>query len=515
MKVRTRLAVSLGTLTLIILVVGVFSIISLSRLDKQNTIYGSLFNADASLFKARLSQADFMLTNDTDYAREVDNHISTALSQLNTAKELMAVDASIRQVDVIEASMKEFLSAFKVLEIHDGGDNDEKDDVIKNIMSAAKAASKAAGALIKEEALIASQVRSSISLTITVAVILAVIASVVLAIWLTRGILAPLSESTKIAEAIAEGDLSFSTEVTGEDEFSELNHKLMHAITTLRDTLKNIRSALERLELSSQAIREDISHSSQSILSQQSETGQLATALEQMAAATVEISDNANLASESSGDASERALIGSKVIQHSISAMARLKESMESASQVVGKLDEDSKNIAGILLVIQGIAEQTNLLALNAAIEAARAGEHGRGFAVVSDEVRQLAQRTQNSTSEIKQIVELIQDGASNVVSVINDSNTKSEEVVGLNDEASSAYSSITDSINELSERNSKVAVGADQQSKVTDEVSRNIISIKQLVDGNSDNLQRIQQQTDTQSSETAALRELINFFKV
>jgi methyl-accepting chemotaxis protein len=248
---------------------------------------------------------------------------------------------------------------------------------------------------------------------------------------------------------------------------------------------------------------------------QKVETESLASAITELSAANAQIASNAKMAAQTSQDAGEAASKGDLIVKDASVAMAELSAELDQASIVVGKLNQDSDNIANILDVIRSIAEQTNLLALNAAIEAARAGEQGRGFAVVADEVRTLAARTQNSIMEITSLIEHIQKGARDVVAVMTSSNNKSTTVKQLTEQASQAYANITEAVNQLSNINQQVALGAEEQTQVTHATSTNVERIADLASTNAHNLQSIKEQTNHQTKDTDALSKLLSFFKL
>ena len=217
------------------------------------------------------------------------------------------------------------------------------------------------------------------------------------------------------------------------------------------------------------------------IRKQQSDMDQVAAAVQEMAKTVHEVADNASQAATATEQASEAAVAGRKVVNETIGAIGELAREVASAADVIHQLESHSENIGTVLDVIRDIAEQTNLLALNAAIEAARAGEQGRGFAVVADEVRTLAERTQKLTQEIKDLIEQLQEGARNAVQVMEQGKTRAEASVTQANGAGNSLEAITESVAVISDMNTLIASAAEEQSSVAEEINRNIHSLHEL----------------------------------
>ncbi|MDH5571983.1 MAG: methyl-accepting chemotaxis protein [Gammaproteobacteria bacterium] len=236
-------------------------------------------------------------------------------------------------------------------------------------------------------------------------------------------------------------------------------------------------------DISSQAemLSEAINHSNTNIMNQHAETDQVATAVNEMSASIQEVAGNAQLTAEAAARANDETLNSKQVVNSTIKSIHDLATEVEQASGVIKKLEEDSNNISTVVNVISGIAEQTNLLALNAAIEAARAGEQGRGFAVVADEVRTLANRTHESTKEIQKMIEQLQSGSRHAVEVMNKSRTQAEHSVQKGNEATESLNAITDAVSTINDMSTQIAAAVEEQNAVAQEVNQSIVNIRQL----------------------------------
>ncbi|MEE5095373.1 methyl-accepting chemotaxis protein [Pseudomonas alliivorans] len=300
--------------------------------------------------------------------------------------------------------------------------------------------------------------------------------------WLyTRSLTGPIGDSLKIAERIAANDLSKNITVEGSDEAAKLIAALATMQTNLRSALTLIGDSSTQLAATSEEMHAVTEDASRTILRQSNEIEMAATAVNEMSAAVEEVASNAASASQVTSQSSTAAMAGRAQVDETVSAINLMVSKVQVTSTEVQGLAVMATDISKVLDVIRAIAEQTNLLALNAAIEAARAGEAGRGFAVVADEVRALAHRTQQSTREIEQMVSSIQSGTGNAVTAMEQTSFQAQKTLDMANGAGKALLDITESISQINERNLMIATAAEQQAQVAREVDRSLVSIRDL----------------------------------
>ncbi len=316
----------------------------------------------------------------------------------------------------------------------------------------------------------------------------------VLAAWLiTRQITRPLQATLAEVERIAAGDLTAGVLVTRRDELGVLQQGVQRMGSTLRELIGGIRDGVSQISSAAEELSAVTAQTSAGANNQKSETDQVATAMHEMSATVQEVARNAEEASRAATDADGEARSGDKVVAEAIAQIERLAAEVGRSTEAMGALQNESNKIGSVMDVIKAVAEQTNLLALNAAIEAARAGEAGRGFAVVADEVRGLAQRTQKSTEEIEGLVAGLQNGTQQVAGILNSSRTLTESSVELTRRAGGSLESITRTVSNIQSMNQQIAAAAEQQSAVAEEISRSILSVRD-----------VSEQTANASDETA-----------
>ncbi|KNC18232.1 chemotaxis protein [Pseudomonas sp. RIT-PI-a] len=317
----------------------------------------------------------------------------------------------------------------------------------------------------------------------------------ILAAWIiTRQITRPLQETLDVVERIASGDLSHDLKVTRKDELGVLQQGIQRMGATLRELIGGIRDSVTQIASAAEELSAVTEQTSAGVNNQKVETDQVATAMHEMTATVQEVARNAEQASVAATTADEEAREGDKVVGEAIAQIEKLAEEVRRSTEAMNALQKESDKIGSVMDVIKAVAEQTNLLALNAAIEAARAGEAGRGFAVVADEVRGLAQRTQKSTEEIEGLVAGLQAGTQQVASVMLSSRGLTDSSVELTRRAGTSLENITRTVSSIQAMNQQIAAAAEQQSSVAEEISRSIINVRD-----------VSEQTASASEETAA----------
>lgn len=313
--------------------------------------------------------------------------------------------------------------------------------------------------------------------------VMAVIGLLVSLVLLHFGIkvmMAPLRRlNTAMADISAgDADLTQRLDVSAKDEFGQLAESFNRFVENIQTVVRDVQRGSEELGHNVRSLRETASTSRSSVENQQSEIDVVATAINEMSAAAGEIAQNAQQTADAANTADNDSRASLETVAASRDAVQKLSKEVNSASEVINALGKDVSSITTVLEVIQGIAEQTNLLALNAAIEAARAGEAGRGFAVVADEVRNLAQRTQSSTEEINNMTDRLQKGANNAVAVMNASTAVSNVSMEKAQDAMDALNRIAEAITSINQMTSQIATASEEQTSVTEELNSSITRI-------------------------------------
>jgi len=306
-------------------------------------------------------------------------------------------------------------------------------------------------------------------------VVLSVLVALVIIRKLKRVLGGEPEEVAEVIRRLADGQLDQQVQTRYPDS---VMGALAGTMDQLSDIISEVRSASESLSSASDKLEHTAQNNNKQISTQYSESEQMATAVNQMAATVEEVAGFAVNAANATRKAEDEVETGNTVVIDTASSINDLSNKLEEAARVVNRVSEDSSNIEKIIEVINGIAEQTNLLALNAAIEAARAGEQGRGFAVVADEVRSLASRTQDSTREIQSMVSQLQSGAGKAASEMESSRELAKVTVDKTSEAETALARIREEMSSINDMNAQIASAAEEQSSVAEEVSRNISSI-------------------------------------
>jgi methyl-accepting chemotaxis protein len=315
---------------------------------------------------------------------------------------------------------------------------------------------------------------------------LALLVGLIAAWVITRLIVAPLRSVIRVAQQIASGDLSATVEVTRRDEIGQLMQAMQQMGAGLSSIVSGLQAGIEQLASSAQSLSAVTEQTNLEVSSQKEETEQVATAMNQMTATVHDVARNAEEAAQAAQTADGKVESGQQVVRQSMARIEQLADSATSASSSIESLSAQIQNIGTVLSVIKSVAEQTNLLALNAAIEAARAGEQGRGFAVVADEVRALAKRTQQSTEEIERLVSALRSAAQSSVQQIQNSGELVKLAVSDALQTESALGSIAAAVSLIQQMNQQIAAAAEEQSSVAEEINRSVTSIRASADQSS-----------------------------
>ncbi|RON68686.1 methyl-accepting chemotaxis protein [Pseudomonas fluorescens] len=404
--------------------------------------------------------------------------IDTFLSDITKAR-IGLPTALSSQLEEAHAGMRRYREVL----VEVAGLFEQKQNMREQVDQQSKAMDSIMNGLMDTQQRLAREDQHSAFVQIAVLTVLALVIGLFASVVISRQITSPLALTVDLARRIAKGDLTVQAKSNRKDELGDLQNAMQDMAQNLNTLVQGIGNGVTHISTSAEKLSAMSEQTSAGVRQQKSEVDQVATAMHEMASTVQEVARNTTDASAAATLADQQARHGSTVVKQATVQISELAVAIEELGGAMNVLSQDSEQIGKVIDVIKAVAEQTNLLALNAAIEAARAGEQGRGFAVVADEVRSLAQRTQDSTKEIEALIVTLQQRTQAASTLMASSRERTLDTVVLAQKAELAITEINQSIGTIQEMSLQISAAAEQQSAVADEINRSIVSVRDVAD--------------------------------
>lgn len=483
LSVAKKLTGGFAFLVLLAVIIAVISIQTLSQYNQRSLIVAAASSAESSLLDARTDEKNFQLRGDAKYIEQAKALADSAAATVAPLRGVLASPANDQRVDKIIADADKYKALLDELENNISAQPEIVNRIEDELQSVARSSVDAARDLQEVQVQRMEEQFNSAVTTLVVITVIAVLVAIAVAWLLTRAIVRPVNESVEIANKVASGDLTVDVRSDRGDEFGQLLAAFGTMVTSLRELIREIDTGASSIASSSEELSTVTNQTSRGVAEQQSQTDQVATAMNEMVATVNDVAKSAEAAFQAANQASEKSGSGEKAVKETLQFVSELNKQSSNVMKQLNSLQAETHNIGTVLDVIKSVAEQTNLLALNAAIEAARAGEQGRGFAVVADEVRSLAQRTQSSATEIETLISNLVSSAETSVSSMETGNRLSEQTLERAELAGNTIREMAEAVEEIRQYNSQIATAAEQQSSVAEDINQNITQIRDVGD--------------------------------
>lgn len=477
-------------------------------IDAVNKANAGIFTAEQA--QMQINQAKLLI------AQKWDGYLNSGLSGREV---LLANEANIlftRANSAIEAIEQKLASFF-------GGVKGELDDIDGPLYTDIDPISDKISELIQLQLELAGQEREHIQLWyqesaagFIIGGIIILVLLLALRLMISRSVIVPLGLLRSTMESISQhSDLTLTTKINSRDEIGAMASAFDSMLLKISNLIVDITSATEQIATAAEEMSAVSIQANENTRQQQTQTGRASSAISEMSVSVQQVCQHATDTNEASLSANSQAQNGYRVVQQTVSGIDELAAIVQQVSEAVHKVEQDTQSIGVVLEVIKGIADQTNLLALNAAIEAARAGDSGRGFAVVANEVRDLAQKTQQSTEEIQQVIERLQFGSQYVVKIMAKGEGSARESALQAQQTSRVLTEISQSVAQITQMNGQIVTAAKQQSQVSEHLNEHIFLIHELTGETSSGAEQIERASLDLSRLACDLRSMVNIFKV
>ncbi|WP_079230574.1 methyl-accepting chemotaxis protein [Pseudomonas putida] len=494
-SVRSKLTLGFALVLLLTLVIAGIGWGGLSGLGERSAKLSSIAKINEEARDVRIARLNYTVSPGSAQSAlmvkamdELGLRIETLAKQFTDPEDLRWIGQAGNAVERYRTHFQDYARAIE-------GHNDAQASQALEVLEAdLKGLLEASGQLSNSQSAKRDhEVQSSIQRLI-LATLLALVLGAMAAWLITRLIVLPLKQALQSAERVANGNLSQDIEVSRRDELGELQASMQRMTLNLRDLIGGLRDGVVQIASAAEELSAVTEQTSAGVSSQKVETDQVATAMNEMASTVQDVARSAEQASNAAVNAGHEARESDAVVNQAIEQITHLATEVGHSTEAMAGLKQESDKIGTVLDVIKSVAQQTNLLALNAAIEAARAGEAGRGFAVVADEVRSLAQRTQSSTEEIEELIGGLHRGTQQVGDILERSRALTSNSVELTRRAGASLLNISRSVSTIESMNLQIATASEQQSVVAEEINRSVLNVRD-----------VSEQTATASEETAA----------